>query len=93
MKRFNLISFIFAIYIILTIASCAKQIAISGGPKDTSPPKFVKSEPQNGSTNFNSDKILIQFDEYIRLNNVHQKLIVSPPMPTKPVVTIKKKEF
>lgn len=91
MKRFNLISFIFAIYIILTIASCAKQIAISGGPKDTSPPKFVKSEPQNGSTNFNSDKILIQFDEYIRLNNLNQKLIVSPPMPTKPVVTIKRK--
>lgn len=91
MKRLNLISFIFAIYIIITVASCAKQVAISGGPKDTTPPKFVKSEPQNGSTNFNSDKIIVQFDEYIRLNNVNQKLIVSPPLQTKPVVTIKRK--
>ncbi|MCK9254285.1 MAG: hypothetical protein GX793_08795 [Bacteroidales bacterium] len=91
MKKLNLISFIFAIYIILTIVSCAKQIAISGGPKDTSPPKFVKSMPENGSINFNFDKIIIQFDEYIKLNNINQKLIVSPPMKTKPIITIKRK--
>src|SRR5690606_28270630 len=61
------------------------------GPKDTSPPKFVKSMPENGSINFNFDKIIIQFDEYIKLNNINQKLIVSPPMKTKPIITIKRK--
>lgn len=89
-KPYKILSFLIVLGILIFI-SCAKQVAISGGPKDTKPPKFIKSTPQNGSIKFNFNKIYIQFDEYIRLNNLSQKLIISPPIKTKPDIRIKNK--
>jgi len=51
-----------------------------GGPKDEQAPQIVKYEPDNYSTNFAVDKFEIDFDEFIELDNIKQKLLVSPPM-------------
>ena len=50
-----------------------------GGWYDDTPPRVINSEPLDGSTNANSKKIVINFNEYIKIENAQEKVIVSPP--------------
>jgi hypothetical protein len=60
--------------------SCAQQVAPTGGEKDTTPPRILRSTPQSESVNMQDDKIALEFDEYVALKNATQELIVSPPL-------------
>ena len=71
---------------VVAIFSCAKIGAPSGGMLDTKAPGYVKSFPQRNATNFKGKKIVVYFNEIIKLNNVQQNLIISPPLETKPNV-------
>ena len=73
--------------------SCAKVNTPSGGPKDKMPPVVVKSVPENGTRNFTGNRIVVTFDEYVALDKISEKFMVSPPMAKKPVVTIKGKNI
>ncbi len=64
--------------------SCANIVPPDGGPRDTDPPIVLRSTPPNFSTNFKDDRIRIYFDEYVELKNIRQKLIVSPPLESRP---------
>lgn len=64
--------------------SCAQIVAPTGGPKDSTPPKVEKEEPENLTTSFNAEKITIKFDEFIQLKDVEDQVVISPPMETKP---------
>jgi hypothetical protein len=68
----------FYFFIILFVVSCAQVVVPSGGPKDTSPPKPVKSYPEWGSTNFDDQKVVLQFNEFVVLENPTQNITVSP---------------
>ena len=70
--------------LVLAMFSCANRGTPSGGEKDIEPPVIIKSEPENFSTNFNSDEIRIYFNEYIKIKNIQKQLIISPPMDTNP---------
>jgi uncharacterized protein (DUF2141 family) len=91
MKIVEKIKILFLIAIPLVFFACAKQVAISGGPRDVIPPVMIEAEPANGSVNFIEKNIYVRFDEYVKLNSLTQKLIVSPPMEEDPVVIIKGK--
>lgn len=65
-------------FMILFFSSCGQQIAPSGGPRDSIPPKFIGSIPPMGALNFNSNKLVLTFDEFIALDNPFEKLIYSP---------------
>lgn len=67
--------------------SCAKRGSITGGLKDTLAPVLKYSDPKNFSTNFKGDKIVLTFDEYVKLKNTNKQLIVSPPMKREPLIT------
>ncbi len=82
---------VFLLAFCLLLFACAKQVAITGGPKDTTPPKLVESSPANGSTNFTENIIYVKFDEYVKLNSLNQKLIISPPIEEELDITIKGK--
>ena len=71
---------IFILIIVLFLVQCARPGMPGGGPKDEQAPQIVKYEPDNYSTNFAVDKFEIDFDEFIELDNIKQKLLVSPPM-------------
>ncbi len=73
--------------------SCARMSSPSGGAKDVDPPIPVKSKPINYSTQFKGEKIIIQFNEFVALKNVRQELLVSPPLPEKPIVKQKGKNL
>jgi hypothetical protein len=77
--------------LIVTIYACAKISSPSGGPRDRTPPVVVKSVPVNGARNFMGKKLEIVFDEYVVLDNINEKFMVSPPMKKKPRVFIKGK--
>lgn len=69
---------------ILFTVSCAKIVMPTGGLKDITPPKDLKSIPKNYSVNFTQKKIEITFDEYFQLKNLNKELLVSPPLKEKP---------
>lgn len=72
---------------IFLFSHCAKRGTPTGGPKDSIPPTIIKSNPENYTTQFTGDEIRIYFDEYIKLKELQQNLIVSPPLKNQPVIT------
>ncbi len=82
----KLSNFIFIVTISVFLINCANRGRPQGGEKDAEPPKFLKSTPDNYSTNFSSDEIRIYFDEYVKLKDLQKQLIISPPMETQPEV-------
>jgi hypothetical protein len=77
--------------LVVIIGACAKISSPSGGPKDRTPPVVVKSIPVNGARNFRGNKLEIVFNEYVALDNINEKFMVSPPMKKKPRVFLKGK--
>lgn len=77
----------------IIIASCAKTTPLSGGPKDTTPPIVENSTPPNYATNFNTNEIEIEFNEFIQLEGVNQKLMVSPPLEKDPEINSRGKSL
>jgi len=64
---------------LLAVISCAKIGSPDGGWYDDDPPKVVRSEPADRSVNVKSKKISIYFDEFIKLEDATNKVIISPP--------------
>lgn len=61
------------------LAACASIGNPDGGMYDETPPRVVACYPANGSIRHTSKKMSILFDEYIKLENASEKVIVSPP--------------
>jgi uncharacterized protein (DUF2141 family) len=84
--NFKNINFFFqAGTLILIIVACAKLGAPTGGPKDVDPPEVKKAKPANYSVNYNRRKIIIGFDEYIKLDDVFTEFTISPPVEKRPL--------
>lgn len=77
----------------ILLYSCAQKVPLSGGDKDVTPPSVKTFEPANESTNFTAEKITIEFDEFIKLNNLGSKLIVSPLMKETPEIKVQNKKL
>ncbi len=61
------------------LASCAKMGQPDGGWFDETPPKVIGANPEDGAVNVKSKKVSIYFDEFIKLDNASEKVVVSPP--------------
>lgn len=57
-----------------------------GGPIDKTPPKVLKMEPKNLTTNFNVKKIVITFDEYFNIQNEAKEFSISPEQERPPLL-------
>jgi len=93
-KLFQYYPFIITISITLIsiyLSSCGQQIAPSGGPRDSIPPKFIGSTPPSGAVNFKGNRLVLSFDEFITLDNPFEKLIYSPIPKKNPEATGKLK--
>lgn len=76
----------FVLLSLVLFTNCAKRGTIDGGPRDTLAPVILSTAPENFSTGFEAKTIQINFDEYVKLNNINQQLIISPPMETQPEI-------
>lgn len=73
--------------IMLLVHACAnKAQGPTGGPKDETPPKVMKSVPLNNSLNFNKKQIYIDFDEMVSIEKATENVIISPPQVKPPDV-------
>ncbi|MDO9153010.1 MAG: Ig-like domain-containing domain [Paludibacter sp.] len=78
---------IIAVFIGLVVYSCAnKAQGPTGGPKDETPPKVMKSTPLNGALNFKKKEVHIVFDENISIEKATENVIISPPQLKQPEV-------
>ncbi len=69
----------FYVMAFLLLASCAKMGQPDGGWYDETPPKVIGANPSDGGVNVNAKKVTIFFDEFIKLDNPTEKVVVSPP--------------
>jgi uncharacterized protein (DUF2141 family) len=61
------------------VVGCARMGSPDGGWYDDDPPVVIGSNPVDQSTNVSAKKITIYFDEFIKLEDATNKVIVSPP--------------
>lgn len=70
---------------------CGQQVAPTGGPRDSLPPKLIAAIPEYGALEFKGNKITLLFDEYVTLENPFEKLIYSPTPKSNPTAESKLK--
>lgn len=88
-----LILFIPFLIVATSFYQCANIQRPTGGPKDSIPPKVLTEKPTNLRTNFTEKEIVIEFDEYVRLENQQKEISYSPDMPKSPQYIIRKKSL
>ncbi|NNF01525.1 MAG: hypothetical protein HKN22_02475 [Bacteroidia bacterium] len=79
------------ICLFLIASSCANKLSPTGGEKDIEGPLAVRVAPKNYSTNFESKKIEIAFNEFVALKDLNKQLVISPIMDPIPEITLKRK--
>ncbi len=78
--------------VILFALSCANIKSIGGGPDDKRPAEIVwKKSNNNFQKNFSERSIKITFDEWVKLVNPSQNIIISPKLKYFPDIKIKSK--
>ena len=89
---------LFTILSLAIISGCAKRGNPTGGPIDSLPPVLINANPKLNTTNFDSEEVRLTFDEFVKLDNVQDQLIISPPLDKssyeiKPLTGVTKKVF
>ena len=83
-RRF--VAFLFLFLLAAALWQCARRGSPSGGPKDITPPQLIKTEPDSMTINFKAKRIRLYFDEFIKLQDIQNQLIVSPPLKYQPEI-------
>lgn len=76
-----------ALLFILLLERCAQIGTLSGGVRDTTPPKLLEAIPANKTVNFNSSQVILKFDEHIKLADLSNQLIISPKLGFNPDIS------
>ena len=68
------------------ITSCARMGAPDGGWYDETPPRVIGASPAERETGVTQKRVSIYFDEYIKLENASEKVVISPPQKEQPEI-------
>mgnify|MGYP003412524453 FL=1 len=84
-----------ALFFIISVVllGCAAVGTPDGGPYDDTPPKVIGSTPDFEGTNVKNRTVRIDFDEYIKLENASEKVIISPPQKEQPEIQVNGKNI
>ena len=66
---------------------CANIVPPEGGPRDTTAPRLMEARPGDSTVNFTGNRITFTFDEFIKLENAFQNVMLSPIPKNSPNVT------
>lgn len=69
------------------LGACASRGRPTGGDYDIEPPVYVKSNPAIGATGINRNHITIDFNENVQVEDVMNKVVVSPAQKNIPQIT------
>ncbi|GAB3567775.1 hypothetical protein GCM10027578_19250 [Spirosoma luteolum] len=70
--------FLFLLALPLLLQNCAQVAQPPGGKKDTLAPTLVSSVPKLRQLNYSGKIVELEFDEYIRTENIQQKITITP---------------
>lgn len=89
----NILFIVFLGFIAL-FQSCANVGQLKGGPKDLTPPQVVKEKSTpNFQTQFKKQPIILTFDEWVKLDDAYNQIVVSPPLNERPEAVLKGKKL
>ena len=77
----------------LLVAACASIGSPDGGPYDETPPVFLGSEPEPFALGVKDKRVTLEFDEYIKIEKAAEKVVISPPQITQPVIKVNGKKI
>jgi hypothetical protein len=86
---------IIAFFLLALCSSCAEIQPLTGGERDSQPPRLDSSHysTPNKSINFKEKEIILTFDEWIQLDQAQNKVLISPPPAEKPIIKLKHKSL
>lgn len=89
----SLIVFLWSSFFLGLVFSCAEPRAPEGGPQDKQPPRIhsKKYSTPNPSTNFRDNRIILTFDEWVKLQAAYTQVVISPPLEKRPDIKIRNK--
>ena len=70
------------------LSGCAAVGNPDGGPYDETPPRITGSHPDNGATGVKTKKVTVDFNEFIKLENANEKVVISPPQLEQPEIKV-----
>ena len=68
------------------IAACASIGSPDGGPYDETPPMFLGSKPEPFALGVKDKRVTLEFDEFIKIEKAAEKVVISPPQITPPII-------
>ncbi len=74
---------IICLLIVFVFSKCAQIVPLTGGQRDTNPPKIIHIYPDNFTKNFSQKQIIFTFDEKIQLINPDDRIIIAPAISKK----------
>jgi len=78
--------FLAGLLVLFLLNSCARVGRPSGGDKDTIPPQLISSQPPHATVNFKGKELILNFDEYVSINNPVKNILISPPLDNLPSI-------
>lgn len=87
-----MISKLATFFALTTIAyGCAVPVAPTGGPQDSKPPEIQSISPERDAVNVDTDRIRIEFNEYINQGSFQQAFEITPELQNPPTFRWRKK--
>ena len=62
-----------------------------GGDRDSIPPMVIRVIPEVNSVNYSGTTVTLTFDEFVIVDQLADKVVISPPLPKKPIIRTKGK--
>src|SRR5690606_13170610 len=66
------------VFLSVLLFNCAQQVPPTGGKQDMVPPNLISSLPENKTVNYKGTTFQLAFDEYVIVDNLMQKLTITP---------------
>lgn len=79
-KLKRLLYHILVLFVSVYFLGCATPIGPTGGPRDSTGPKVLSTEPETGTTNYDGRSISFQFDEFVNRNSVTSNITIEPDL-------------
>ena len=73
--------------------ACASIGSPDGGPFDEEPPVFLGSTPAPLSLGVTEKRVTLEFDEYVKIEKAAEKVVISPPQITQPIIKVSGKKI
>lgn len=70
----------------LIVTGCARMGSPDGGWYDETPPRVIGANPAEGAVNVKEKQFYVDFNEFIKIENASENVIVSPPQTEAPEI-------